>query len=241
MEQKAEKPTLYLITGHRGAGKTSQIMDLLHDHPFTPDVYQFSAQKRRIDALFPTAGIDPDQGILHQKQFEEYAMFVDSRIKYKENIYVEFDFGLHMIDQPRLLRQVGNDYNTRVLFVACDNPEISLQRIKAARPAEQVNDSVVAGQNTFADKYLSAMLFRANQLDVYDGSGDKPKLLLSRENGNLTYVAKEIVDKSWLLPGSELRKVISQHHALEQSKDLKKGIKPDTEIAKPKKKKGMGL
>jgi len=217
METTEEKPTMYIITGHKGSGKTTQLAEVLPDHPFLPDVHQENQMMEAVKVAFLThTDIEKYHGEMRTIH-EETTKYLDKQIHNRENIYIEIEAS-HLTPEY-FSDKTNSEYNSHYIYMMCDSEYISADRLSAipgARPYMDLCTNAQWDARIVYHELNKYALSVPGRLDIYDGSGNKPKLLATINDGKVVIASPKILQKEWLSKDSPLGQRIEKYLGVNQ-------------------------
>ena len=214
METENEKPTLYFITGHRGAGKTESMLWFLSDHPFLPDLYQYN-DKQRLHWDQYRSDKDLQKYVRNiDKEMDAMDAHVAKQITLKENIYIEADCAAK-INLAHLQNKAKDSHNTHIIFVLCDNLQQSVDRMAVTNSCDQkqLDRKEITADYHSVNKFLNKSGSNTkDRIDIYTSPQNKAvQLLATIDKGKVITAKPEIMTKIWLDPSGPLGRKIGKY------------------------------
>jgi len=198
------RPSIYVIAGTNGGGKSSIAGAMFRQHgvePFDPD-----AAARLIAARLPGLGpLEASSAAWHEgKRLLERAI--------AERLSFAFETTLGGATMTALLeRALASGLEVRVWYVGLDGPERHLARVRArvARGGHDIPEATVRRRFHTSRLNLVRLLPRLSELRVYDNSAEadpaagaapEPRLLLHMRRGRLVAAGPLPATPAWAKP-----------------------------------------
>jgi predicted ABC-type ATPase len=201
------KPTLFVISGPPGAGKSTYGSTLLPDELWYLDIFKrdemFLALEKDLKEHLPPGSKHISQ-VAAMMMNEKMEKAIATAIKNKEHFAFETPLA-HPNSWEPLLRFLKNDYQLQLAYLCLDNVDDCQARVqhRVSTGGLFVPPDTVEGVYRMNLKIINVNYHGFEKIDLYDGMG-VPKLLVSLEHQQLTHLKPEARTKKWIIKGLPL-------------------------------------
>lgn len=196
MSAERQRPSIYVIAGVNGAGKSSVAGETFRQTG--ADYYNPDEAARRLataNAGFPGPGLTLTQTEANSAAWHEGVRLLKRAIDERLDFAFESTLGANTI--PRLLREAANaGVEIYVWYVGLESPELHIARVKSrvARGGHHISEEDIRRRYQRSRLNLIELLPFLRALRIFDNSSEadpaagqtpKPRLVLSMERGKI--------------------------------------------------------
>ncbi|SHN45399.1 hypothetical protein [Chitinophaga sp. CF418] len=193
-----EKPKMYIITGHKGAGKTNQIADLLPDHPFVPDIYRYN---EKTNDLWDKYLFDKDlRGFLKETDQEMDALdyYINKQIANRQNIYIEMDVSFEI---KYLVGKTDGNYDINMIYLVCNSLQQSIDVMEGKRIPffDPLDEIALADNYKKVNFFVNGCAFNyKDRIEIYQTHDQRINPLVTIDRGNIVKATTDLREQNWL-------------------------------------------